>query len=189
MIAIRAFIGIDFDRDVKRGIYDLQQRIRSYAQKGRWKYVDNFHLTLKFLAEVNLTQKARIDDAMEKICLANTPLDLAVTGMGIFAGKDSIRVLWLGLTGDTEKINLLQQEINKQLAPIGFLPENRKFQPHITIGQDIIFECGFDQIRDTIGEVNFGMMKINGLFLFKSEQIQHKRVYSKVSKYDFSISS
>lgn len=184
---MRAFIGLDFDENVKERIYAFQQKLKGDALKGRWKSIDNFHLTLKFLTEIGMAQKAEIDNAMQKIGALRIPFYLSVRGLGMFAGKDSIRVLWLGLMSDVEKLRSLQREIDQQLAPVGFLPEKRTFQPHITIGQDVIFDGGFDQIQNRIGTVDFGMMKIKRFYLFKSEQIQNKRVYSKVSEYDFVI--
>lgn len=45
------------------------------------------------------------------------------------------------------------------------------------------FECPFDHIRDSIGQINFSPINVTALTLFKSEQIQNKRIYSKISEY------
>lgn len=184
MSIIRAFIGIDFPREVKNGIYDLQQRLRKYALKGRWKHLDNFHLTLKFLDEISLTQQAQIDVTLKKLCIDRKPFNLSVTGMGIFDGRETIRVLWLGLAGDIQELQSLHKEIDQSLTHLGFQPEKRRFRPHVTIAQDLVFKCGFDQIQEAIGDVQLGMIRVDSLFLFKSEQVQNKRIYSKVSEYN-----
>jgi 2'-5' RNA ligase len=181
---MRAFIGIDFDNKTKNEIYQLQQRLKRYAIKGRWKHINNFHLTLKFLDEINTTQQEQLDDVMKKVCTTRQSFSLTVTGLGTFDGKDSVRVLWLGLGGDTGHLHSLHEEIDKALAQIGFPWEKRRFRPHVTIGQDIIFECDFDQIRDAIGVIEFDLIKVNNLFLFKSEQIRNKRIYTKVTEYN-----
>jgi RNA 2',3'-cyclic 3'-phosphodiesterase len=180
---MRAFVGIDFSREVKDEIYELQNRLKKYAIKGRWKHSDNLHLTLKFLDEISQTQKEKLDEAMENLCHNNKPFNLGFKGLGIFEGRESIRVLWLGLVGDIQSLESIHTEIDKALLPIGFLAEKRKFKPHITLGQDILFKSSFNQIKETVGEVEFGNIDINSLFLFKSEQIQNKRIYSKVSEY------
>jgi len=181
---IRTFVGIDFDRTLKEEIYELQQRFRHYAVKGRWKHIDNFHLTLKFLGEIHLFQKAQVDDAIRNICAGRKPFQLEISEVGIFNGKDSIRVLWLGLGGDLQELYALQKEIDGALASIGFPPEGRRFRPHITIGQDIVLKQGFDRVQEAIGKPDFKLIKVNRLFLFKSEQIRNKRIYTKVSEYD-----
>lgn len=180
---VRAFIGIDFGPAVKEQIYELQQRLRKDALKGRWKHADNFHLTLKFLDEISLTQQTQINEAMQKVCLGQKPFQLAVTSLGVFNGKEAIRVLWLGLTGDLAALKGLQRQIDQALVPLGFAPEKRQYSPHITIGQDVVFECGFDQIRETLGDVHLGTIGVDRFFLFKSEQIERKRIYSPISEY------
>ena len=187
MIYIRAFIGIDFDSELKNNIFELQQMLRIYAIRGRWKHIDNFHLTLKFLDEVGLRQQERIGEAMKKICISRRPFSLAVSGIGIFEGRDSIRVLWLGLRGDILELKSLHESVESALIPIGFPYEKRTFHPHITLGQDIVFKCEFDEIQRIMGNVRFNSFKVNSLFLFKSDQVQNKRIYTKVSDYDFGI--
>lgn len=180
---MRAFIGIDFAPEVKKEIFNLQQRLRKYALRGRWKHSDNFHLTLKFLDEISLTQQAQINEAMQKVCLGQKPFKLAVTSLGVFNGKEAIRVLWLGLTGDLFELKGLQRQIDQALGPLGFAPEKRQYSPHITIGQDVVFACGFDQIRESIGDVHLGTIGVDRFFLYKSEQIERKRIYSPISEY------
>ena len=170
---------------MKNKIKELQQRLKIYTTRGRWKH-DNFHLTMKFLGEISPSQQIQIDDALRKLCIAKKPFSLKLTGLGKFEGKDTIRVLWLGLTGDIQELHSLHKEINKVLDRLGFPLEKRKFSPHITIGQNIIFECPFDQIKNEIEKIQFDWIEVDNLFLFKSEQVGHKRVYSKISEYDFS---
>ncbi|NLY43051.1 MAG: RNA 2',3'-cyclic phosphodiesterase [Clostridiaceae bacterium] len=182
---MRTFIGIDFSRELKNKIYELQQELKKHAIKGRWKHIDNFHLTLKFLDEITLAQKAQIDEAMKKLCIDRSPFNLEINKLGIFNGKDSIRVLWLGVAGDIQQLQALQKEIDNALVPIGFEPEKRNYKPHVTIGQDIIFDCSFEQIRNMTEDIGFGTNRVNEIFLFKSEQVQYKRIYTKISRYDF----
>jgi RNA 2',3'-cyclic 3'-phosphodiesterase len=64
---IRAFIGIDFSEKLKNEISILQERISKYAIKGRWKDIENLHLTLKFLGEINKEQQLQINKAIMEI--------------------------------------------------------------------------------------------------------------------------
>lgn len=183
MIVIRAFIGIEFDSGCKKNIYELQQRLKKYTVKGRWKSSDNFHLTLKFLDEINEKQQKQIDEAMLGICAGQNPFRLEITRLGAFSGRESIRVVWLGLSENLHQLQPLAVKIENSMAKLGFPPEKRPYSPHITIGQDIIFECPFDQMKSSIEPIKFGPIDVNKVVLFKSEQIQNKRVYSKVSEY------
>lgn len=180
---MRAFIGIDFEDEIKKRILELQQRLKKYAVKGRWKHIDNFHLTLKFLNEIDLRQQELINVAMRGICSKQKPFSLQISGIGKFNGRDSIRVLWIGLTGDIQILNSLQNAIENELAPIGFPQEKRNYNPHITIAQDVVFECGFDEIKKSIGKFELNSSVVDSIYLFKSEQVQNKRIYTKIEKY------
>jgi 2'-5' RNA ligase len=70
------------------------------------------------------------------------------------------------------------------LITLGFPKEKRKFVPHITIAQDVIFKCDFSIIKEAIGAPDIGKIPVDRLYLFKSEQIENKRVYTKISEYE-----
>lgn len=183
LIPIRAFIGIDFDDDCKKYICELQQKLKKNARMGRWKHIDNFHLTLKFLGDITPEQKKQIDGVMQNICMEQNPFSLEISKLGFFSGKDTIRVLWLGLSGDLRRLEPLASKISYSLSEIGFTPEKRKYTPHITIGQDVLFYYPFEQVSKAIGPISFGPIAVSRLALFKSEQIQGRRVYTKISEY------
>lgn len=170
---------------MKNDIFKLQQKIRSYAVKGRWKHSDNFHLTLKFLDEISLNQKDAIDEAMKDICRETKSFTLEATEIGTFGGLKEVRVLWLGLSGDVDRLQQLYNKIDSSLGGLGFQHEKREYKPHITLGQDIEFQSGFDQVKRELGEIRLGQVSAEELILFKSEQVQRKRIYSRISEYDF----
>lgn len=180
---MRAFIGIDFSAELKKQLYELQQGYRSHARKGRWKHIDNFHITLKFFNEIDLSRQKAMDEAVSRICSGKDPFRLELGHAGIFPGKDAVRTLWLGIRGDLSSLYELQQEIERAAEPLGFPPENRKYRPHITIGQDIIFDRSFEEIQRELGEPVFPAIQADRLYLFQSEQVQNRRVYTKVSEY------
>jgi len=54
-----------------------------------------------------------------------------VENSGIFKSKDCVRTLWLGLSGDVSLLGALRSNVEKALIPLGYIPENRKFIPHV----------------------------------------------------------
>lgn len=138
---------------------------------------------MKFLGEINVQQQSRIDTALRTICAGQQVFLLGTGELGTFGGRDSIRVLWLGLEGDMKLLRSLATEIDRSMAPIGFEPEKRSYSPHITLGQEILFELPFERIRESVGYEKTGLFPVKSVILFQSEQIRNKRVYSKVSEY------
>ena len=46
-----------------------------------------------------------------------------------------VQVVWVGLTGEVEKLGQLQQSIESSLVPLGFAAESRSFTPHLTLAR------------------------------------------------------
>jgi len=182
---IRAFIGIELDDLTKAEMARIINLLHKDAWKGRWKRTENLHLTLKFLAEVEDDQLEAIDRVLQVLSLQQTPFRLEFTGLGQFPGRDSIRVVWLGLAGELAQLSQLQSLIEQGLVPLGFAAETRPFSPHITLGQDIGFTKEFPQVRHLLGPVRMSPVAVDHLTLFKSEQLAGHRVYTPIRRYEF----
>ena len=185
MTSIRAFIGIELGDLQKSEIARIIDFLHQYAKKGRWKREENLHLTLKFLAEMQEDQLVTIDRAMSDLAQQQMSFQLEFTGLGQFRGRDSIRVVWIGLTGDLDRLNQLQGQIERRLVPVGFAVETRPFAPHITLGQEIIFTQDFREIQRSLGPVSIDSFTVDHMTLFRSEQIEGRRVYTPIRRYDF----
>lgn len=185
---MRLFIAIDFNRELKKKIVDLQSGLKDVAVSGRWKHIDNFHLTLKFLGEVKPEDIKCISDINEKLTTISTrykPFKLKFSSIDYFPGKDNIRVLWLGLEGDIDILANLQVDIDRQMVDIGFIPEKRKYVPHITIGQDVILKSDFQKLKERVNFNEIPEITVKDISLFKSEQISNRRVYKSIYNYEF----
>jgi RNA 2',3'-cyclic 3'-phosphodiesterase len=180
---MRAFLGIDFSNDIKKSISSLQKELKGNAIKGRWKYYENFHVTLKFFDNINDIQKIDIDHAAKAVCENFGRFKLGFGDLGTFEGKGNIKVLWIGLTGDEDRLNKLHNNIDCSLSEYGFEKDKRNFKAHITIGQELLFNCTLEELNKIRTRVDFSKAVVNKLYLFKSEQIGTSRVYTKIEEY------
>jgi len=97
-----------------------------------WQRPDQFHLTLRFIGDID---GAAADDA--RAALARTtaaPLDLQLDGVGHFGEGRRIRALWLGVAQNPGLV-ALQAKVERALVGAGFAPESRKFKPHVTVAR------------------------------------------------------
>lgn len=182
---MRVFVGIDLSDQLKEEILKLQLRLKNFALKGRWKHADNFHITLKFLGEVNKEKLADIDGKLREASQQAHRFKLKISELGSFPGREGIRVLWMGLGGEMDALNRLQCQVENKMADLGFQKEKRSFTPHITIGQDIYFDRSFNGIKDLINIEDFKEIDVGSIHLFKSEQIGSKRVYTSLFEHSF----
>ncbi|MCX7710750.1 MAG: RNA 2',3'-cyclic phosphodiesterase [Clostridia bacterium] len=180
---MRAFIGIDFTNELKDEISKLQNILRPLASSGRWKYRDNFHLTLKFLGDIDENAVKCIDEELRSITGQKAGFKLRISEVGKFPGRENIRVLWLGVDGDMRNLFDLQREIETRMQTCGFESEKRRYSPHVTIAQDVVFNRNFEEIRGLFGGIRFTEIIADRICLFKSEQIGNKRVYTPVREY------
>lgn len=183
---MRLFIGIDFSYDIKNQIINIRDSVKRRAAKGRWKHIDNFHLTLKFIGETPVNTIQQIDPLLERICGTQSKFKLKFDRIGQFPGDNCCRAVWLGVKGQVRELFELQNRIECELEQLGFEKQNRKYNPHITLGQDIVFNGKFDDATDSVNLGNVSDIMVDRIVLFNSEQIAGKRVYTPLKQYLFS---
>ncbi|MDD2534137.1 MAG: RNA 2',3'-cyclic phosphodiesterase [Eubacteriales bacterium] len=180
---MRIFIGIDFSNEIKQEIATVQEQLKPYTVSGNWKPSESFHMTLKFLGEVGAAQITPIHEAIKNACMSKKPFELNLSRLWSFDGKDSIRILWLGLGGELDQLQILQAKIDSALHALGFPAEKRGFAPHVTIGQDIVFKTSLEQVQNELGDIELKTHLVKSLVLFESHEFEGKRIYTKIEDY------
>jgi RNA 2',3'-cyclic 3'-phosphodiesterase len=124
---LRLFVGIEFPPELK-----LQLSILETTLPGaKWVDAGNFHLTLRFIGEVDEGVAADIDEALARIKARRFTLQLA--GTGVFGGGKP-RALWVGVERHPDLV-ALRDKIEQALIRTGLEPEQRKFAPHVTLAR------------------------------------------------------
>jgi RNA 2',3'-cyclic 3'-phosphodiesterase len=60
---------------------------------------------------------------------------LKTSNFGVFPNPRQPRVLWIGLEGETQRLDQLHREVGFSLQRLGFEAEVGKLRPHITLGR------------------------------------------------------
>ena len=132
---IRAFIAIPLPREVIDLAADLQDRLREQGLRMRWVRPSAIHLTLRFLGDIDPHQVADIDKVLAATAGSTGPLGLAAKGIGVFPTVKKARVLWMGIAGETPALLTVQKDLEARLEPLGFKPEKRRFNAHLTLAR------------------------------------------------------
>lgn len=177
---VRAFIGVEFTEDVKQNIMEMQRVIRNGSLRGRWKYISNFHLTLKFLGEVSEESAFSIYEKMKERLQDFQSFDLKGGSVGYFRGTDSLRVVYLGFESDAANLEGLFSIVEDCCSDCGVPKDFRKYTPHITIAQDVVLHDDFRELKAKLGGIHKPTIKIEEVSIIKSEQVDGKRIYTKV---------
>ncbi len=100
-----------------------------------WVKRGNFHLTLRFLGDVEQNRVDELASQLEMACRGTQPFELSCQGLGCFPNLRRARVIWAGLQEDGEGLAQLQNRVDAACA--SFLQQEGKsnFSGHITLGR------------------------------------------------------
>jgi RNA 2',3'-cyclic 3'-phosphodiesterase len=132
---MRCFIAIEIPSEVKSAFVELQNDLRGAGADVAWTNPDNVHLTLKFLGEIDKKLVSKVEQVCLETISSMSPFNLSINRIGLFPNERHPRVLWIGLGGEIETLEKLQERLDERLADIGFEIEEKDFQPHLTVGR------------------------------------------------------
>jgi 2'-5' RNA ligase len=187
MEQVRCFVAIGLPDEVKAGLEHLQAQLKSGGQSSiKWVDPYSIHLTLKFLGGVDAAKIAPITAAMEEVAKGVSPFSLKVEGLGVFPNLRRVQVVWVGVSGEVDKLAHLQQRLESGLAGLGFTPENRRFTPHLTLAR--VRDRASSDEREGLGELIAGTkfeaaysFPVAAVSLMKSQLTREGAIYSRIS--------
>jgi len=131
---VRLFVALTPPPLVQRAVWDAFAPLRALALPVKWVSPDGIHLTLKFLGDVADDRLAELGGALLDGVAGARAISLVVRGAGAFPDTRRPRVFWAGVEPDPA-IELLQDQVERVFAPLGFPTEARAFRPHLTLGR------------------------------------------------------
>jgi 2''-5'' RNA ligase len=105
--------------------------LRGGLPGARWIDVENYHITLRFIGDVDGRTADEIVDRLDRI--ERPEFQLELNGVGSFGSKKPHSV-WAGVSPAPE-MYALQGEIERICQRIGLPPDPRKFSPHVTLAR------------------------------------------------------
>jgi 2'-5' RNA ligase len=137
MEMIRAFVAIELEDALLTSLRQVQDELKRapVARLARWVSSAGIHLTLKFLGDVSSERVPEITQAIERGCHSSAPFRISLLEAGFFPNAHRLRVVWVGVGGDVQMLLQLQRAVESELDALGFAPESRGFQPHLTLAR------------------------------------------------------
>ena len=173
MEQIRSFIAIELPEELKLGLAQLQRTLKASRRPWvKWVQPSSIHLTLKFLGNVSSDRIGEVTDALQLATLGIAPFHIEVKGLGVFPNLRRVQVIWVGISGDLDKLDQLARNIESNLLPLGFPSEDRPFVPHLTLGR-VRKEASFEE-RQELGEL-VGVTKFEAAYAIEVQAINLMR--------------
>ena len=126
----RAFIAVDFPSEVVKEIARVQGVLGKKQFTGKMTELENLHLTLKFLGEIDLEKVEEARKELRKIEFGKFEARLAEAGTFNHRGRPSL--VWIKVGG--KGIFELQSAVDEAMSKAGFKKEKR-FMSHLTVAR------------------------------------------------------
>jgi 2'-5' RNA ligase len=132
---MRTFLCIPIDARLRETLAELAgslgRRVRAPAS---WVRPENFHVTIRFLGEIDPMLTVDLERLCREITDPIAPFDLTVDRLGAFPSPARPRVLWAGGEAPPEFLELTSS-LNAALAKVGFPEERKETVAHITLAR------------------------------------------------------
>lgn len=174
---IRLFVGLA----LPEAIVSALDRLTSGMPGARWVEPENFHITLRFIGEVDEVDAEDIHHELTRVRAPRFSLSLA--GVDAFGRGPKTRALWAGVE-KSKALHLLRGRVESAVVRAGQPPETRKFVPHVTLAR--FHQAPAMRIQSFIEGNNLfraGPFEVDRFVLFESETGEGGAVYTSLEEY------
>ncbi|MEA4853083.1 MAG: RNA 2',3'-cyclic phosphodiesterase [Christensenella sp.] len=166
----RLFVAAELPEAVRRALEQTARRLKATV-RGRFSGVENYHVTLAFLGDMDLTLRPALSEIVHRAAEGMPPIETSLAGLGYFGRKESA-VLWCGLTG-AKALEALSGKIRRGLADAGIGFDGKPMKAHITLARKAcLTEVGLAEFMPFCND-----FRIRRVTLFESAREEGKLVY------------
>lgn len=133
--SLRCFIAVKLPAEARDSLSQAQARLRAAEPGWKWVNPDTFHVTLKFLGQV---ERERLEATWQSVRAAisgKRAFRVALRGLGVFPNLRAPRVAWAGINDGATDLAALAAEVEEACSRHGFEREKRPFAAHLTLGR------------------------------------------------------
>jgi len=182
---VRTFVAVEIDSATRQRAEQLVEKLSAVPADVKWVEAHNLHLTLKFLGEVASQEIPRVCEAVRLGAAEVDPFELELRGAGAFPNTRRPRTIWLGVGAGQEEMVALHGKIEEPLRKLGFRPEHRRYESHLTIGRvrrggPGLAELG--QLLQQHADFLAGRVNVSQVVIFASQLATGGPIYEALSR-------
>ncbi|HBI45558.1 MAG TPA: RNA 2',3'-cyclic phosphodiesterase [Planctomycetales bacterium] len=133
---LRTFVAVDLGKPLRARLVSLQENLARGGAEVKWVEVENLHVTLLFLGEVDERELLPVCRAVSAVCGRHDRFTLSVDTVGCFPNPRRPRVVWAGVGIGGPELAALHDSLELPLQEMGgYRREDRHYTPHITLGR------------------------------------------------------
>ncbi len=176
---IRTFISVPVPQSVFAVRNSLKETVVTNGAKIKWIPNENYHLTLKFIGDMPEDEVEKVNNIIRNTLSSFSSMNMQISGSGCFPKKQRPRVLYMGIQGQVELLQLMVKELNDVLDPLGYPKELDSYVPHLTIARISYPQKNTPDVTPFL-EAEFDPIpfEINKIHLMRSELFFKGSVYT-----------
>ncbi|WP_423189802.1 RNA 2',3'-cyclic phosphodiesterase [Alkalibacterium sp. f15] len=177
---MRVFIAIEIGEQTKKQLKNVQDKMKNYVNKGNFTTRDNFHVTLRFIGDVDQEEIDGLRCVIDNMALITKPFKLSLDTLGHFPRKQK-EIIWVGIKGQLDSLNELKRDLEGELEKAGFAKEEREYRPHITLVRSASLDKPVEVIIEEVS-VPHSEIIAGSISLMESTRIDGELVYRSIYK-------
>ena len=123
----RLFAGLEIPAEISQRLANL----RGGLPGARWIDPENYHVTLRFIGDIDGISANEIADLMSRV--ERKPFPVTIRGLSTFGGNKPRAIV--ASVEPSKPLLELQAELERLVRRCGLEPEGRKFTPHVTLAR------------------------------------------------------
>ncbi len=148
------FFAIRLPQEAQQTVQQLAEEWRPLVMRASWYAPEDYHITLKFLGSLDEAHQPRLIEAARPVAAAARPFIIHSAPAGGFPDMRAPSVLWAGVNINLD-LDALAAHLDHVMAGLGFRPERRRYQPHITVARCRLRTTRGTVVRDELVPVDW----------------------------------
>jgi 2'-5' RNA ligase len=130
---VRAFVALEIPETVRTALAGALEDIRGELPRARWTRPAGWHLTLKFLGEVERSALESLAAELSARTAGRASVAVRLGSSGFFPNPARARVAWIG--GEAPNAPSVAAAVEQAACSVGFARERRPWSLHLTVAR------------------------------------------------------
>jgi 2'-5' RNA ligase len=178
----RAFLAFEIPPTVRSRLAEIQRQWRRELPRARWTRPAGWHLTLKFLGDVDYPTLEALTTELAPALGSLSTVVVRLHGTGFFPSSARPRVAWVG--GSAAGADAVVEAVEDAAEAVGFEREKRPWKIHLTQARlkERWPKTTVDSYLDRGGDLDFEAFDCREVVLFKSDLQAGGAVYTALER-------
>jgi 2'-5' RNA ligase len=133
---VRSFVAVPLPEKIQADIFAAVQELARRLPDVKWsRKVENLHITVKFLGQIDETKLAALAEDLARAVAPLPRFRLELRGIGAFPSPRKANVVWAGVEDASRGLSAVAEAVEGVGERFGFAREQRAFTGHVTVGR------------------------------------------------------